>query len=82
MKPALLRNIFLVIFIASTLVLVAFSGMAGASSPATDPTHAPGIETPEVVGTAEPGEPAEISHEPSGSMNARYSARSSHRSHH
>lgn len=55
MKPELLRNIFRVTFIASTLVLVSFSGLAGTPNPATEPTHIPGIETPEVVGTAEPG---------------------------
>ena len=70
MKSELLRNIFLVTFIASTLVLVSFSGLAGVPNPATEPTHIPGSETPEVVGTAEPGESSENSHEPSGSMNS------------
>ena len=70
MKPELLRNIFLVIFIASTLVLVSFSGLAGLPAPTTDPTFAPGTETPEVVGTLEPGSSSESSQEPSASMNS------------
>ena len=70
MKPELLRNIFLVIFIASTLFLVSFFGRAGGTMPpATVPTRfPPETETPETIGTAEPGESSSSSHEPSGNI--------------
>ncbi len=71
MKPEILRNIFLVIFVASTLVLVLFTGATGNLYPATDPTLVPGTESPEVVSTTEPGDtPENPSSAPSGSMNS------------
>lgn len=69
MKPEFLRNLFLAIFVASTLALVLFISASRNFASATDPTDLPGVETPEVVGTAEPGSNSESSHEPSGSMN-------------
>ncbi len=70
MKPEFLRNIFLVTFIASTLVLILSFGFAGATQLPADSTHVPGIETPETIGTLEPSGSSENSHEPSGSMNS------------
>lgn len=69
MKPEFLRNLFLASFVASTLALVLFINASGNFASATDPTDLPGVETPEVAGTAEPGSGSESSHEPSGSMN-------------
>ncbi len=55
MKPQTLRNLFLVLFVVSTLALVLFSRAGGEAPSATEPTLVPGVGTPEVIATAQPG---------------------------
>jgi hypothetical protein len=71
MKPQILRNFFLVLFVASTLAFVLFSRAGGDAPPATEPTQVPGIVTPEVITTAEPGDTSENpTTVPSGNVNS------------
>ncbi len=71
MKPQILRNLFLVLFVASTLALVLFSRAGGETPSATEPTQVSVIGTPEVITTAEPGDTSENpTTAPSGSVNS------------
>lgn len=74
MRPEILRNIFLVVFVVSTGILALFiSGpiIGNVFSEINSSLAALGTETPEVVITPEPGNPFENpSPIPSGSMNS------------
>jgi len=71
MNTKSLRNIFLILFVVSTVFvfMLSFGAIGNSNAPAVIETPE-GTEAPAVGPTAEPGEPSESSHEPSGSMNS------------